>query len=65
MYTIYITSAFLIYIAVAYGLIGLHYKERRIARLETENRKLKETITLSEAKANRYRLMLDTVLDND
>lgn len=64
MYTIYIMAVFLSFVAGACGLIGLHYKERYIARLETENRRLKETVTLTETKANRYRLMLNTTLDN-
>ena len=59
MYTIYIFTVSLLFIVFMYGLIGLHKRDLRISRLESENRRLKETAILEKVKANRYRLMIE------
>ena len=59
MYTIYIIGVSILCIAGLCELIGLHEKDLRISRLETENRRLKETAILEKVKANRYRLMIE------
>ena len=64
MYVIYTMGMFLIYTVIVCGLIGLHKKDLYISRLESENRRLKETLILTKRKANRYKLMLTTTLDN-
>lgn len=64
MYTIYTTGLFLIYAVIVCGLIYLHKKDLYISQLESENRRLKETVIRTKKKANRYRLMLNTTLNN-
>ena len=59
MYTIYIIGVSILCIAGLCEFIGLHEKDLRISRLETENRRLKETAILEKVKANRYRLMIE------
>lgn len=68
MLNICFMGVFLSGVAVVCGFIGLHRKdretERYIARLEAENRRLKEAVILTERKAKGERLIFTVSLDN-
>ena len=65
MFTIYTISRFFIYVVILWGLFSLHKKDLYIARLESENNRLKETVIHAKRKANRYELMYNSIIDNE